>query len=250
MRGDFFWYDLMTPDIQAAADFYGHVVGWGFQDVSMPGHPYALFTVDGVGVAGLMAIPADMPGARPGWLGYIAVDDVEQAAAKLEKEGGTIHRPPTLVPGIIHFAVVSDPSGAGFLIAKGIGDMTPPPPGTVGTIGWRELYSGELQSTFSFYEKMFGWTKGEAFDMGPMGTYQLFSTGDEPVGGIMTKPDQVPAPNWGYYFTVEAINAAAQRVKSAGGSVVNGPHQVPGGDWILQGVDPQGAVFALTSKAE
>jgi predicted enzyme related to lactoylglutathione lyase len=249
MRGDFFWYDLMTTDTQTAADFYGQVIGWGAQDGGLPSNPYTLFTAGGVPVAGLMPIPADMPGARPGWMGYIAVDDVDEAAAKLEREGGAIHRPPTEVPGIIRFAVVSDPGGAGFMIAKGMGDMTPPAAGTVGTVGWRELYSGEVQATFSFYERMFGWTKGESFEMGPMGTYQLFATGAEPVGGMMTKPDNIPVAAWGYYFTVEAINAAAERVKAAGGAIVNGPHQVPGGDWIVQAVDPQGASFALTSKA-
>lgn len=135
------------------------------------------------------------------------------------------------------------------MIAKGMGEMVLPTAGAPGTIGWRELYAGDLQTDFSFYERMFAWTRAEAFDMGPMGTYQLFATGAEPVGGMMTKPDNVPAPHWGYYFTVPAINAGADRVKAAGGSTLMGPHQVPGGDWIVQCLDPQGAVFALTSKA-
>jgi len=153
--------------------------------------------------------------------------------------------------GIIRFAVVSDPQGAAFYIARGLSDDAPPelPMGTAGTIGWRELVAGEWKSAFAFYEKMFGWTKAESFDMGPMGSYQLFATGDEPVGGMMTKPDTIPRPVWGYYFNVPAIDAAAERVKAAGGAVMMGPTEVPGGQWIIQCTDPQGAHFALVSPS-
>ena len=94
---------------------------------------------------------------------------------------------------------------------------------------------------------MFGWTKAEAIDMGPMGTYQLFATGDDPVGGMMMKPEAIPMPYWGYYFNVESIDAAAARVTGRGGRILNGPMQVPGGQWIVQCVDPQGAVFNLVA---
>jgi predicted enzyme related to lactoylglutathione lyase len=121
------------------------------------------------------------------------------------------------------------------------------PVGTAGTVGWRELYAKEWKAAFAFYEAMFGWTKADSFDMGEMGTYQLFATGGSPAGGLMTKPAAIPQPFWGYYFNVPSIDAAAERVKSAGGKVVMGPHQVPGDQWIVQCTDPQGAYFALVS---
>lgn len=251
MAGKFFWYDIMTTDTQAARRFYANVVGWGTQDSGVAGAQYTLFTVDGRGVAGLMAIPDDarQSGARPGWMGYISVDDVDQGAAKLEQQGGKVHRSPTEVPDIIRFCVVSDPQGAGFLIARGLVKDPPPelPVGTPGTVGWRELYAADWKSAFAFYEKMFGWTKANAIDIGEMGTYQLFATGDSPVGGMMNKPAMIPAPHWSYYFNVPAIDAAAARVNASGGSVVNGPHQVPGGQWIVQCKDPQDAGFALVA---
>jgi predicted enzyme related to lactoylglutathione lyase len=64
----------------------------------------------------------------------------------------------------------------------------------------------------------------------------------------MTKPDTIPSPFWGYYFNVSAIDAAAERVKAAGGAIMMGPHEVPGGQWILQCTDPQGACFALVAS--
>lgn len=251
MHGKFFWYDVMTTDTKSAAAFYTDVVGWGVEDTGGSGDmEYTLLTVNGIAVAGVMPIPdeAKSHGARPCWSGYIAVDDVDAAAAKLVHEGGTVHKPPTDVPGIIRFAVVADPQGAHFLIARGLvhETMPRPPAGTPGTVGWHELYADDWPSAFAFYEKMFGWTKAEAFDMGPMGTYQLFSTGDMPVGGMMTR-GEIPGPAWGYYFNVPAIDAAAKRVTDGGGMILNGPMQVPGGQWIVQCTDPQGAYFSLVS---
>jgi predicted enzyme related to lactoylglutathione lyase len=54
-------------------------------------------------------------------------------------------------------------------------------------------------------------------------------------------------PVWRYYFQVPSAAAAGPKIASAGGAVVNGPHQVPNGQWILQGADPQGALFAVVS---
>jgi predicted enzyme related to lactoylglutathione lyase len=250
-QGQFFWYDIMTTDTKAAAKFYSQVVGWGTQDGGQAGKEYTLFTVNGQGVAGLMPIPEEAArnGAKPGWMGYISVDDVDAAAVKLKKNGGTVHREPETVPGIIRFAVVSDNQGAAFYLARGLAKETMPefPVGTAGTVGWRELYAKEWKAAFAFYEAMFGWTKADSFDMGEMGTYQLFATGGSPAGGLMTKPAAIPQPFWGYYFNVPSIDAAAERVKAAGGKIVMGPHQVPGDQWIVQCTDPQGAYFALVS---
>jgi predicted enzyme related to lactoylglutathione lyase len=252
MKGQFFWYDVMTTDTPAAARFYSEVVGWGTQEADAGGKEYTLFTVNGQGVAGLMPIPEDAAkhGVPAAWMGYIAVDDVDAAAVQLKQNGGTVHREPETVPGIIRFAVVSDPQGAGFLIARGLSHEATPsfPQGAAGTIGWRELYAKEWQSAYTFYESMFGWTKADSFDMGAMGTYQLFKTGDsEPAGGMMTKPPVVACPYWDYYINVASIEVAAGRVRNAGGTVLMGPHQVPGGQWILQCKDLQGAHFSLIS---
>jgi len=252
MPNSFFWYDVMTTDTKAAQKFYCDVVGWTAQDTGPEGHGYVLFNTHGQGAAGLMSIPEDAAkqGARPAWMGYIAVDDVDRAAKHLKQEGGKIHREPTDVPGIIRFAVVADPQGAGFLIAKGLTANAPPPlpEGTQGTIGWRELYANDWKAVFPFYEKMFGWTKADAVDMGPMGTYQLFAAGGAPIGGMMTKPPQVPAAHWGYYFNVPGIDSGVARITAGSGRVLNGPVQVPGGQWIVNAMDPQGAAFSLVAS--
>ncbi|HEV7960351.1 MAG TPA: VOC family protein, partial [Rhizomicrobium sp.] len=221
------------------------------QDVSASGQTYIALNTHGQGAAGLMPIPEEAAkhGVRPAWMGYIAVDDVDATAKRVQQEGGKVMREPTDVPGIIRFAVVADPQGAGFYIAKGLTSNAPPPlpQGTQGTIGWRELYANEWKSAFAFYEKLFGWTKADAIDMGPMGTYQLFAAGGAPIGGMMTKPPQVPVPHWGFYFNVPSIDAGAARITAGGGRITNGPVEVPGGQWVVNAMDPQGAGFSLVA---
>jgi uncharacterized protein len=179
-------------------------------------------------------------------MGYIAVDDVKAYADKVKAAGGAIHRPPTEIPNVGTFAVAGDPHGAGFMLFKGNSTEAPAQdPMAQGHIGWHELHAGDGERAFAFYSGLFGWTKGEAMDMGAMGKYQLFKTKSGQQGGTMTKMPQDPAPFWLYYINVDAIDAAAERVKAAGGKILNGPMQVPTDRWIVQGLDPQGAMFAL-----
>jgi uncharacterized protein len=247
-HGKFVWYELMTTDAKAAESFYRGVVGWGAKDAGMPGIDYTLLSVGEAQVGGLMMLPegAREAGARPGWMGYVAVDHVDAAAAQFKQDGGRVHREPDDIPGVGRFAVVADPQGAIIALFKGMGEEPKPVAmGTPGHVGWRELAAADGASAFDFYSKHFGWTKGEAIDMGAMGTYQIFAHGGEPIGGMMTKPASVPAPYWLYYFNVDGIASAEQRVGAAGGKIINGPMEVPGGSWIVQCLDPQGAMFAL-----
>ena len=84
--------------------------------------------------------------------------------------------------------------------------------------------------------------------MGDHGVYQLFAAGGSDIGGIMTKMAQSPAPFWLYYFNVDAIDAASARATKAGGQIINGPMEVPGGMWVVQCLDPQGAMFAMVAS--
>jgi len=81
-----------------------------------------------------------------------------------------------------------------------------------------------------------------------MGTYQIFSIGGAAAGGMFNKPPMVPVTFWLYYINVGDFDAAVERLKAGGGSIVNGPMEVPGGSWIVQAKDPQGAMFALVGR--
>jgi uncharacterized protein len=247
----FVWYELMTSDAQAAQAFYTQVVGWSAKDAGMPGMAYTICSVGTAMVSGMMAITPEMRamGIQPGWSGYVGVPDVDATARHVTALGGAVHRPPEDIPGVGRFAVVADPQGAVLVLFKGTGqpDQTPVAPGAPGTFGWHELHAGDGAAAFAFYAQLFGWTKTRAMDMGPMGVYQIFATGGADVGGMMTKMPDSPMPLWLYYIRVDAIDAAMARVTQNGGKVLMGPHEVPGNDWILQCLDPQGAMFALVA---
>jgi predicted enzyme related to lactoylglutathione lyase len=249
LTGKFAWYEYMGDDREAATDFYTHVVGWTAKDAGMPGFPYELLSVGDAMVAGIMDIPAEAKamGAKPCWMSYIWVEDVDAAARKLTAAGGKVWKEPADIPGIGRFAVVADPYGGGFMLFRDHGGNPPPPPppGTPGLVGWRELHADDGAKAFAFYCDFFGWKPSGEFDMGPMGVYRMFDTGHGQQGGIMTRMPQTPMSFWLYYFDVSGLDAAVERINARGGHVINGPHEVPGGQWVVQATDPHGAMFAL-----
>jgi predicted enzyme related to lactoylglutathione lyase len=250
-KGKFVWYEYMGDDLAGAADFYAHVVGWRIEDASMADFDYRLGVVGEHRVVGLMKLSADAKamGAKACWTGYIWVPDVDAAAAKLAADGGKVLRPASDIPSVGRFAVVADPQGAVFMLFRDAGGNPPPPPSpnTPGLVGWHELAATDGAAALKFYTDTFGWRKDSEFDMGPMGPYHLFSTGHGEFGGIFTKRPEMPGPFWLYYFNVEAIDAGVARLTGKGGKVVNGPMEVPGGMWIVQATDNQGAFFALVA---
>ncbi|MGE0222742.1 MAG: VOC family protein [Acetobacteraceae bacterium] len=250
--GRFVWYELLTSDPQAAATFYRDVVGWRAQDSRMTDVSYTLFLAEQTMVAGLMAIPGEMRamGLYPCWIGYVGVDDVDAGIARVQRAGGWVRRAARNIPGVGRFAVMADLHGAVFcLFSSASGQPAPPvPPGTPGYFGWHELQAGDLDSDFSFYESLFGWTKAGTLDLGPMGIYQMFAIGGRPCGGMMTKMPEALQAFWLYYINVDAIDAAAARVRAGGGQVAYGPQQMPDGSWIMQCEDPQGAMFSIMSR--
>jgi predicted enzyme related to lactoylglutathione lyase len=249
LRATFIWYELMTTDAAAAEAFYREVVGWSARDAGVPGMAYTMLSAGDAGVGGIMTLPeaAREAGARPGWIGYVAIDNIDANAARVAEAGGAVHRAPADIPGVGRFAIVADPQGATFALFRGAAESEgqAPAPGKPGHVGWHELYAADREAAFAFYSEMFGWEKADALDMGPMGIYQIFSLNGTMLGGMMTKPEAVPAPSWLYYFNVDGIELAKSRVEAGGGTILMGPQEVPGGSWIVQGRDPQGAMFAL-----
>jgi len=185
-------------------------------------------------------------GATPHWIGYVGVDDVDAAVDRIKQLGGAVHVPPTDVPNISRFSVVVDPQMATLTLVKGLkpGQAQSAELGKPGCVSWHELLAADWEKAFAFYGELFGWQKADA-DIGPVGTYQLFSAGGQTIGGMFTKPPMVPVPFWLYYFSIGDIDAAAERVKAGGGQILEGPLEVPGGSWIARCTDPQGAIFAL-----
>ena len=254
-RGDFIWYELLTSDIAGAKRFYDAVVGWNIQDKSDFPNDYRMIgRSDGKFAGGAMQLSEESKehGARPCWLGYILVPDVDASVASISAEGGQVHMPAFDIPGVGRVAMVTDPQGAPFYIMK------PQPPGgdpdaksdvfsptEAQRVRWNELSTTDQDGAIDFYKRQFGWNQEGAMPMGEMGDYRFIQANGVNIGAIMRKPPQRPVSVWSYYIGVDDIDRAADAVTDGGGQILFGPMEIPGGEYSLNGMDPQGAAFGI-----
>jgi predicted enzyme related to lactoylglutathione lyase len=252
MLGRFVWHELATTDPDAAQKYYKKVIGWGtapFPDAD-PDEPYVFWVTDETPRGGLLELPetARKSGAPPHWLTYVAVADADKAVEKAKSLGAKVHYGPETIPGAGRFAVLMDPQGGAFAVIKGEGKPTTPAaePGP-GEFHWHELTTTDPKAAWAFYSELFGWKKTDAMDMGDGEVYQMFGVGDgESVGGISRK--EGTRPSWLPYVIVNDVDTVAGRIKAMGGKVILEPMEVPGGDWIAVGSDPQGAVLGVHQR--
>ena len=255
LQGSWIWYELMTSDFAEAKRFYEAIVpGWTVASGPGGAGDYGFINnTDGGMTGGVLSLTAEMTehGAKPCWVGYIGVDDCDVSVAAIEAAGGQCMMQPHDVPMAGRMAMVADCCGAPFYI------MTPNSNAEegestsfsadkkTGRCGWNELMAADTGKAADFYTGQFGWALPDAMDMGELGKYQFVAHGDVTVGAIMRTMPEMPVSMWNHYFWVPSIDAAKAAVEANGGQVINGPMQVPGDDWIIQGIDPQGAMFSL-----
>lgn len=247
-RGRFVWYDLMTRDTDAAAEFYRRVVGWRTKDREGRTPRYTMWTVEKTPIGGVMSIDTSTRGdVPPHWMAYISTPDVDATVEQVTSLGGRLYSGPHDVPDVGRYAVLADPQGAAFSAFKPSGEMPgypwPPQPGR---FSWHELATSDNEAALDFYSELFGWEKTGEYDMGEMGVYQLYGDGDMTFGGMYNKTAEMKGPSfWLYYIQVNDIFRAVDVVKTQRGEVINGPMEVQGGHVVAQCMDPQGAPFAL-----
>ncbi len=257
LQGSHIWYELMTSDPDSAKAFYDSVVDW---DIGAPHDQIGYRMIgrsDGGNAGGVLPLNADMVahGARPVWAAYIGVDDIDRTIAGLEAKGGKTLMPARQVDQVGRIAMVADPQGNAFYV------MTPTPPvekpdaqsdvfspTEVQRVGWNELSTADPVAARAFYGGLFGWTSDDFMPMGEYGDYRFFDHGGQRIGAVCGVMPGGSA-GWRYYVRVPSIGKAVEAVKAGGGTVSMGPHEVPGGDQIIIGNDPQGAEFALVGKA-
>ena len=255
-HGEFIWYELLTTDIEAALAFYQPLLGWQAEDSGQPGMDYRLpgirdeETGEHHYVGGVMQLTDEMlqGGARPLWLGYIGVDDVDQAVGDIVERGGNVQMPPTDIPNVGRLAMVSDPQGAPFYVMRGASNETSLAFASdrprVGHCAWNELATTDTEAAKAFYFGAFGWVKEGEMPMGPQGAYE-FIRHNGIIGALMPKPDELPTSLWTYYFRCPDIDEALNAITANGGQVLQGPMEIPGGEFVINGLDPQGALFAV-----
>jgi uncharacterized protein len=238
--GRFVWHELLTTDTTGAAAFYPKVVPWRTAPSNMPG--YTIWMAGQAQVAGLMALPHE---GSPHWLAYVGTPDVDNSSAQAQSLGGRVLKEPADIPNVGRFAVLADPQGAPFALFTPGPGVPPPSEPAQGSFSWHELATTDVAGALRFYGELFGWRKGPGHDMGPAGVYQIFEHDGQQVGGMCRPGAAHTAPSWLSYVRVADSGRAVNAAKAAGGRLLHGPMEVPGGSWVALLIDPQGSSFAV-----
>ena len=221
-----FQVHLRTLDVEAAKDFYRSVLGR---------EPTRVVRLHEQAIAN---------GARPHWLGYIDVGDVDQASAAFLSRGASARGPKWIDPEGLEAAVMFDPGGAIVALAK-------PPPAyahaAVPELAFHSLSTAGVARAMATYGELFGWRFDEPLDLGSLGIFHSFHwEAGGPRVGVFADVEGRPGvhAHWLFHFRVPSLDAAIARVK-AGGGVALDPLELPSGDRMAVCDDPQGAAFAL-----
>lgn len=247
------WFELTTGDQDRAQRFYERLAGWTVAPSGQAEHGgYRIAdAADGGSVAGLMTPPPGMHGV-PGWAVYFAGDDVDAMVGRVTQLGGRVHFGPQDIPNIGRFATVADPQGVVFQIMKGesaedsqaFSQMS----GNFGHGVWIELATPDIDGALAFYGELFGWTKEGAMPMGDMGEYAFIGAGESRPGAIMSSAATGAPARWNWYVHVPDIDAALVSAEAGGGKVLQGPDQIPGGDYSANIADPDGHQIGLVGS--
>lgn len=251
-QGSFIWYELMTPDPDASRAFYEAAIGWTIDAQPIAGMDYRMIAAPDGHVGGVMRITPEMQsgGARPVWIGYLNVDDVDAMVAQVQAAGGSVMMPAWDIPGIGRMAMVTDPQGAPFYVMRPVPPEGDPDatshvfaPGRPGHVAWNELSSTDHKAALAFYGKLFGFESNEAMPMGERGDYAFIDHHGTRIGATLTATDTPSL--WSFYWVVPNVTAAGAAITAGGGTIIHGPVEVPGGQHIIVATDPHGAGFGV-----
>ena len=246
------WYELMTTDPKAAETFYDRVVGWTSAPFPPSPQPYTVFNrKGGTPVAGVMATPEGMK-APPFWAMYVGVVKLEETAAKIKRLGGSECSPVIEVPTVGRMQMMKDPQGAAFYIYEPSSAEQPARGGRRGRrrvvaraddvrrAGGNEVLQRRVRVAAQRVTRH--GRDGQVPHVQP--SPRNDRRHDEPAARNGARTAQLAG-----LFPRAGHHAAVERIKSNGGKILNGPMEVPGGDWVVNAMDPQGAAFALHAKA-
>jgi uncharacterized protein len=263
------WVDTTQPDPDAAAEFYGGILGWEFEDVMPPSSDakYLEARIGGRRVAAVSSQPEGSP-PEPMWNTYVWVESADETVAKVRDAGGSAVAEPMDVLDAGRVATFTDPEGAAF----GVWQANEHPGAEVvnehGSLNFNDLHTRDVEGAKSFYGAVFGWevleleggaqmwalpgygdhldhlNPGTVEGMGEMGAPKGF---ENVVASIAPIPDdQLDTPaHWGVTFAVDDADAIAEKAAELGGTVVMPPTDMP---WVRVTVitDPQGATFTAS----
>jgi uncharacterized protein len=263
------WVDTTQPDPEAAADFYGGLFGWEFEDAMPPDAPgrYFVGRIQGGDVAAVSSRPEGAPPMAV-WNTYVWVESADETASKVRDAGGKVLSDPFDVMDAGRMAIFADPAGAAFCAwqakqHKGAKIVNEP-----GSVNFNNLNTRDPEGAKSFYRAVFGWetlsldsgfsawtlpgygdyleqlNPGMRAGMAEMGAPAGF---EDVVATLNPIPDDQAdtPPHWGVTFAVEDADATAAKAAELGGKVVVPPFDAP---WVRMTIitDPQGATFTAS----
>ena len=245
-EGQFVWADLTTSDAEAAADFYGELLGWELErDVSEMG-TYVVGEVGGRDAAGMMTQAPDSAGMPPMWSVYLGSEDLEKTLQRVEAAGGKTVAPPFEIPDG-RIAVAADPAGGTFALAQWPAEGGFEVYGEQGAVCWAELLSPDVPGAIEFYTSVFDWEAStQPSETGT--TYTTFSRAGQQMLGAIPMPEAVPAGApafWQIYFQVPDIDAAVELATSRGAKVLVPKMMIGANASFATLEDPQGGGFSL-----
>ncbi|MFF7586119.1 VOC family protein [Kitasatospora purpeofusca] len=246
--------DLGTPDVAAAAAFYGGLFGWEFASAGPEAGGYGFLRKGGRTVAAVG--PLTEEGASSAWTVYFRTTDADATTRAVEAAGGVVRFPPAEVFTAGRMAGFTDPTGAEFAVweprdTDGL-DLVDEP----GSVSWIELYTTDGAAASRFYGDVLGW---EGTDR-PMGGGLVYRTvgpaggGGAPHGGILQLQqvhlDAGSTSEWHPYFEVEDCDAALVRARELGATVIIPAMDAGGVGRLAMFLDPFGAPFAVLRSAD
>ena len=259
--------DTERSDVDAAMAFYSGLFGWSYKQVTPEGAPrFALAQVDGLDVAGIGDASSD--DAPPAWNTYIAVENADAVAEKVQRAGGTTLVAPFDFSAAGRMAVFADPQGAAFRVwqageASGAELVNSP-----GAWNWSDLETRDIDAAKAFYSAVFGWEYQDVdFGAGPSVMIRVPGYGDhlesiapgtlashkelgapdgfsDAIGWMQPPARDDSAPRWAVTFSVADTDDTAARTPALGGTVLAEPFDVP---YVRMAVirDPDGATFTI-----
>jgi predicted enzyme related to lactoylglutathione lyase len=243
--GYFVWYDLMTTDPDVTDRFYNRLFGWSVDPEVAPGTSYQRLSNQGVDFGGRMSWDAVM-GIPSHWLAYIQVDDLDATVDTATQLGAPSVIGPMEIPGVGRFSILTDPSGASFIVFAPLPPARSEQPsydGPAGSVVWIELITRDLSRSVEFYARLFGWQTDPA--VVESGGYVIAHRNGIPVAGIFRPPADPEAALWMIYFNTANIESSLSTAKAGQGKIIHATVEIPGIGKTAWVADPASAVFGL-----
>ena len=237
------WHDLLTDDVDSAANFYGRLFGWTFQERDR----YTIVLNDGIPIAGIVQ---DRTGtersARGRWIVYLSTENLEESARWVDEAGGRVIKGPAEMINRGHYAMIRDPQGAPLVLLRSFTGDPDPAEATLGGWLWNELWTTNTEAALAFYQPLGGYAARQAGSGDTDGYWVLMSNGAWQAGMTVVPFEDVPA-QWVPVIRVSDPIAVAARVPSLGGRVLVKPDHPLSEGSISVIEDPSGAIFMVES---